>query len=333
MRKVMIALGLLVSVPLTAAGRTEPVSTGEMPSLEQMLQARSDGRYQEALESKPLFFGLPDSAAHDVRFVVSVGGRPYLEETISVPASEGKGQPAVELLARDPRRLERLYTLAANKVLPVNLEIFVDGAGVRGFEFDAFVAYNRGLKVSGMRPQAGESKLRVQAVEPPSADAQHATAAPQPDGPCEDQCWWEYQSCINNCSPCPGCPIPVVPDLPYPGDCTHCDSQYSYCLSSCPPPCNPGDIIGDTTYTESELVAINGYWLECLRRFWNPDPMWGELFQWTEWVFKVTTYRRITYCGGSTSTSVVSVTYASNWCQYPVGACVYPWGYAWQSCF
>lgn len=330
MRKLWMVLGLMASLNASAADRGE----AQLPSLEELLRASSDPRHAEALGSRALFFVLPDAAAHEVRFAVTVGGKPYLEETVVTPAATLKEQPAVEFLARDPQRLERLYSLAANKVLPVRVEVTVDRRAPRVFDFDAFVAYNRALKIGGLRPVAGESTLRVQAVEPAAAQPERAAAAPQPDGPCEDQCWWNYQNCMNNCSSCPTCPIPLGGELPYPGDCSYCDSEYNYCLASCPPPCNPGDIIGETTYTESELVAINGSYWECLKRWWNPDPTWGEWFQWTQWVYKVTTYKRTTYCGGSTSTTVLSVTYSSFYCQYPMGgACYYPWSTAWQACF
>lgn len=340
MRRLALLLGLLVGFDASATEKGG-MSGGIVPSLEDLTRVTAaDPRYKEAAESKPLFFRVPDPGAREVQFRVTVGDRLYLDETVALPQPvTAKGSPAVEFLARDPQRLERLYALAANKVLPVKVSVAVDGKDVQAFSFDEFVQYNKSLKFSGLRPVAGESKLTLRGADPPSRPApDRIAAAPQPDGPCEDQCWWDYQYCLEGCQggcPYPPCPLPLTsPRLPFPGDCSYCDEQYNNCVNSCPPPCTPGQVLGQTTYSETQLVAIYGYYWECLNNWWDQNPYWGEWFQWTEWVYKTTTYRRTEYCQAPPTVEVIGVSYGSYFCQYPLYiSCSYPWGTAWQRCF
>ncbi len=331
MRRVSWVIGLLFAFGASAASPgSEAGAIGPSPE-EWARFLAADARYKEAVDSKPLFVRVP-TGAREVRFQVQVGGRSYLDEVVTLEEHAAREGAAVELLARDPQRLERLYALSANRVLPVSVNTSVDGKAGRRFDFAELVAHNRAIKLEGLRPVVGESSVTLHASEPaPSANTGRASVS-QPDGPCQDQCWWEYQSCLDNCQTCPGCPLPLASQrLPMP-ECSYCYNDYNWCLSTCGPSCTPGQVLSQTTYSESQLVAIYGYNWECLSPWWNPSV--GDWYQWTEWVYKTTTYRRTEYCQAPTTTEVIGISYSSFYCQYPLNiGCGFPWGSAWWACF
>lgn len=325
MRKLMLMTCLFLAAGAAAADTKAAVDHGPQPTLEQMMQARAaDPRFEEAESSRPLFFRLPDGAG-EVEFLVSVGSHPYLRETVRATAGA-----TVEFLARDPARLERLYRLAANKAVPVTITAKVGGATAREFSLADFVAYNRDLKTSGLRPVAGESTLEVLAPEPPARAAERP-AAPRPDGPCEDQCYDDYLWCTQYyCDPEPIPYAKTGPDRPY---CEYCYNEYRACLAACqPPPCTDPKSV--TTYSTTELIGISVLYWDCFKRWWDPNSSYGDWYEALRLTYKITTYRRTEYCNGSVVIEVIGVSYGYAYCNHPLYiTCFNPFWYPYNVCY
>lgn len=334
MRKFLFLSCVLVAAGAAAAETRAAVDHGPQPTLEQLMQARAaEPRFQEAESSRPLFFRLANASAREVRFQIAVAEHPYLEERVTL-GERASDAPAVELLAREPARLERLYALAAGGSLPVRVTVFVDGVQAGQFGFDEFVRYNRELKSAALRPVAGTSELRLLALDPNVAPVSRA-AAPQPDGACEDQCYWDYLDCQELlCNG--GCYLPPCPlksgDLP---SCAYCTTEYNNCLAACaPPPCTDPKSV--TTYSTTELVGVSVMYWDCFKRWWDPDPfpLYGDWYEALRLTYKITTYRRTEYCNGSVVIEVIGVSYGYAYCNHPLYfQCYNPWTYPYNVCY
>ncbi len=334
MRQILIVPCLLASLSAAAAGRNG-IDHGPLPDLDQLIGEAKNPRIAEALDSRPLFFRLEDGSAKEVIFGVTVAGRPFLQETVTVGKSDVV-KPSVEFLARDRAQLDRLYDLAARDKAAVEVHVFVDGRREQVMPFSAFVSYNRDIKAAEFRPTVGTSVLSVYGPDLPVAAP--VRAAPAPDGPCQDQCDADYFDCQNTycgggCIALP-CPI-TTPDAGaqrLPG-CSFCTTQYNNCIANCtPPPCTDPKSV--TTSTTSELIGVATAYYDCFKTWWDPNSIYGEWYQGLQLTYKITTYRHTEYCNGTVTVEPISVSYAYAYCNHPTYAtCFYPFLYPYNVCY
>lgn len=99
---------------------------------------------QPALE-RTLFYRLPAAeraGASALEVWIAVAGEPFTQERFALP--RGTGALTVELLARHPRLVERLYGLA--KAQPIAVTFLIDGRIARELAFADLVALDRRLR-------------------------------------------------------------------------------------------------------------------------------------------------------------------------------------------
>ena len=170
--------------------------------------------------------GLPNGTPHVLDFRVTVGGQPYLTETLVLPQMQEDA--SFELLAREPERLARLYSLAAAGAVAIAIRL--DDHPLRTFSFQDFVAYNRVIRHGNLRPRVAASTVAVLAADPVfsttgvpvNAPAMELPASrPFAGGPnasdeCLDNCAYAFQSCMD--TQCSGLK-----------QCEKCDQQYEVC--------------------------------------------------------------------------------------------------------
>lgn len=291
------SLTLLFAIPLSAVPPEVANAAAEV--------APDPGAMDEVrAPSKTLFYrvGKPPGGPAAVRFDVHLDGQPYLTERLTLKPSDVL-EPAVEFLARDPKRLASLYELSAagNKI---DISVLLNGQAMDSFTFESFVAYNEQIKSEGIHP-VSTSPLRKQSPEADDGKLDQITAS-LTSGSCRDSCYADYDYCIYaNCEP-----------YVYNYWCSRCDDTYYSCLNNCP--CE--DQVSYTTRKE----VVNSYdtgWAECLREWAYRSILYKEV----AYSIKNTKYKVTTHCDGTTTEEPVEVWYNYQTCFRSTGGiCFYP---------
>jgi hypothetical protein len=281
---------------LLAVSLAMPAGASELQAVRLASPADGGGacaEHQTAPAEDFLFFRYADlvtSQTLDVR--VLVGGELFLTEALAVREPDLQADPVVELLSRNPSELALLFAAAEKQPGLVRFELSVDGGPARSLTFEELLAHNRELLGKNLLPQ-----VAVSAVERPGeGEALQSVSAAVVT--C-DQCWTNYYSCqYNSC----------VPELP-PRFCDRCDTQLDLCLASCEePPCEPWSEI---VYT---VVPVSYYSLgiRCFYDVWYPYDPWE--FDEQVWTYKQTKIQRTHNCDGTTTDTVLSITYPQDYC-------------------
>jgi len=284
-------------------GKPDPVKA-DAPSL------------RAALASENLFLRLSElpglDRARTLELAFDLDGERLASEQLQLQANKAGD---VEILARRPELLARIYQAAAQADGRVRVSVRLDGRLVREQTFHDLVAANRRLK------QAPLSLLRVPSqVTPAAAEPQAPIGASgglshlfakdvTPDPGCVQDCNDTYGYCSS---------IEQVGCDCYP----NCVSQ---CINNCPQICTePASVSESTTdqvisYTQVDYHCYED-WPET--DFWDGHYYW--IFQTTHKRSRIRTTR---HCDGSTTDEVIDVSYYTSYCsdRNYLATCEYPW--------
>jgi hypothetical protein len=276
---------------------------------------------REAVESREnladhvLFLRLGELAGgldsgHALALEFDRGGKPIVTEQFLLP-QDASGD--LEILARHPALLERIYKLAADKDSRLTLKILVDGRIVRELSFQDLTAESRRLQEDELKPVLLKSKVVDRLAPAPSRPRSSSQEGPlltkgySPDPACVQDCYDQYAGCSNE-NLCNSCPT--------------CEELQSQCISWCPQICTDPASVSDRT--ERELVGLQVVGYGCYEDRWEWDFEHGHYYTTYYYTFKYTTYRRTRYCDGSYSDEVINVTYYSDYCSSPEWTCSWP---------
>jgi hypothetical protein len=305
---------LLLTAPLAAQSQgPAAVSCKQAHSLSPLWN-REAVENRETLEDHVLFLrldelarGLDSGHAPAITLELDRGGKPIVTEQFLLPP-DAAGD--LEILARHPALLERIYKLAAGKDSRLTLKIRVDGRVVRELTFQDLAAESRQLQEDELKPVLLESRV-VDRLEPlPSRPRDSSRKGYSPDPACVQDCYDQYASCSNE-NLCNSCPT--------------CEELQSQCISWCPQTCT--DPAGTSDRTEREVVGLQLVDYGCYEDWGEWDFAHGHYYATYYYTFKYTTYRRTYYCNGSYSDEVINVTYYSNYCSSPEWTCDWPFNW------
>lgn len=316
LRVVSLVLAFLVLPLLPLLAATGPEKAGAR---------RPAGAPPEVAQSRTLFYRLTSEQAGrapgSLRFEVSVNGKPFVEEALTLKPVAIENA-AYELLAKDPDTLGRIYTLAQDSATRVSITVSLDGAVVQELSFQEFLQYNAKLRQSRMQPQVASSKVNVLVprVIPPgrAGSGPLPTKGVGPDPDCLAYCDEQYNFCVDNCD--------------QRGSCVYCSDNYNNCYYSCPQVCTEPKSVHNVT--SSEIVSVYyGYWT-CFESVFENDFYDGQYYKDTQYNYKTTTVRRTEHCDGTHTDEVLSVTYSTAYCYTPTYiTCYYPTAWAYNTCY
>ena len=293
------------------------------------LASLSSNAFAQAASSGLLFFPLPrqGEAAQVVEFRVRVDGNPILEELVKVDEAgvaaglQGHSRPgtatpsktldgpesaapALEMLSRDPDRLEGLYRLA-KEGHQVEVEVVVDGQTARAFTFQEFLEFNLELKGQpGFQPLALPSRVQVrETVEPARAEGSPAMST------LCSQCEAIFPACA--VTECPW----WNPSMP-PTHCFVCFERMRQCYATCQPdPCQPTV----TVFTRTALFSRTPTGALVCRR----GGFGNTLHSVIQNVFKEETVRRTVFCPADNRPpleEIIATRFYSTFCELDIFA-------------
>jgi len=306
----VFALALALALPAGAAPPAANLLTSQQP----------DANTHADLALDLLFVELTAPAVGEP---LSIQAEYYVDEVLvfsetlkAVMLEEAADRPSVvELLAWHPEIRHRLLS-AANRGAEVSIDVTYSGTSMHR-SLAEVVARSHELQEMGPMLAKHRSTVTFPNTPRPALDLGLQPIFGQAQDPvCVDGCWSEYYDCLDYCDAIGG---------PGEEECTdHCKFNRNSCLDNCPEVCT-----GPTTRDYSDTVVAGFQYTgpsRCLTwLFYNYYFDYGLL------TLKTTTYRETTYCDGSKTTVVLSVSYSSYYCwlrsyqgcSYPVGDSLY----------
>lgn len=217
----------------------------------------------------------------------------------------------MEILARRPALLERIYKLAADPESRLTVGFQLDGRTAKQLSFQELYAESLELRKHGLKPVVLESKVADHLTPAPgrrsAGSKPFLTKGYEPDPDCVQSCYDQYANCSddNLCN-----------------SCLTCQEQTSQCISWCPQTCvDPANVYN---WTGQQLVGLDLVDYGCYEDRWEFDFNDGHWYATYYYTIKYTTYRRTVNCDSSYSDEVLSVSYYSDYCSQPEFDCSWP---------
>jgi len=303
MRRVAFFFVLLVAVstlPVTASS--------ERPSQVGLAAPAS----QQEVAQDLLFFELQGPGGLDRLLGVSysVNGDLLFTERIELRQPESETSPsdgtravAVELLAWHPEIRGRLLEANSRGSLVTVIVSPLDGSSF-SFVLEELITHSHELQAAGLRAAPNRSEVIFSAISLPARSPSESGSSLSAKSTCEEDCDYDLYLCEFDCG-----------GTGYDEQCYYnCDLQYQWCLDDCQG-CTEPTI---EQWTESQVIS-NVYIGPAVCRG-NPG-FTGIVAEYRYLKIKYTTYRKTTYCDGSSTTEVIGVTYYDGNCWALTGFC------------
>jgi hypothetical protein len=228
---------------------------------------------------------LPAAKRLDIEVRVLIDGKSAYSEHLAIDPNH-QAAPVVELFIANLQLADELIILSADPGHTVTFEMLLDGELIETLAGIDMVATSESLWRQGLLPQDISSRIEL----PAQASASAKTTC--------QQCWINFQSCeASNCEP------PVPPRL-----CDLCETALNHCLSTCQdPPCEPW-----TEYDE-DLQTIWWYYTDSAKCY-NNWPSGAKVLKEALFHVRIDTYRVTHNCDGSTTRTLVSSRYVTDYC-------------------
>jgi hypothetical protein len=285
---------------------------------------------KQVAQSKPLFFSLGSditfAGIRQLRFVLTLNGRPFVRETIAIPPGQAAGS-TFELLAARPGLLDRLYVASGHEA-KITVSVQGDGRDLRTSSFRDFVAYNREIKTT-TRLQLRSLKSEVEILDPAAAGTGSARTGLPRSITAKSEGWTLNQSCVDwcesqrqDCLVSGACGTEII--------CDPCNEQYDSCVSencwewSCTDP--------KSQSTSNSLEPVNAYWFgeSCLQDVFDSLSLYDNY----EIVYKEYQNTHTEYCNGTSSDSSVYLYDVTEYCSSPTGfSCSFSEGFVGAVCY
>jgi hypothetical protein len=223
-----------------------------------------------------------------------------------------EGPAALELLAWHPE--VRQYLLErATLGERVTATLYPQDNSARTQSIGGLLQRSHELQRLGLRPAANQSTVlspsaitlddEAQDVQRPSLSRKSA---------CEDQCQYQLWTCESDCGGDPQCEY-------------WCGQQYQYCMEDCQ------GCTGPSIQEWEESQVISYVYLGPSVCYGQPG-FSGVVSDYSYLKIKYTTYRKTTYCDGSSTTEVIGIRYYDQNCWLWNGFCPQATGYVSPIC-
>lgn len=302
-------LALVAAMPASASSQALPQigihpATSEQTLAEDLLfvELSGPGGVDQVLD-----------ATYAVNGEIVFSERISFHEPDQLEATKREESPAaLELLAWHPEVRQYLLQRATlGELVTVTLYPHDDSASTQSIE--GLLQRSHELQQLGLRPAANKSTIISPAsitLDDEAQDVQRPSLSQK--SACEDQCDEEHWWCEGGCSGDPQCLY-------------WCDVQYQSCLEDCEGCTGPWI----NEWEESQVIS---------NVYIGPSFCYGEpgfsgvVADYIYLKIKYTTYRKTTYCDGSSTTEVIGIRYYDQNCWLWGGFCSQGAGYASPIC-